>query len=433
MKSPKVFISYAHAGKQLADNVLNFSNYLRSRGIDAEIDQYEEAPPQGWPLWMASQVDQADFVLVLATKTYYERSKDFAENPKTGLGSKWETLHILQKVYENAFNNTKYIPICLDKENKQYILDSLKPYTYYDVGDIYQKEKLVNRLLGNSESIRPKLGEQPQEIEEFSPLTPRTRKHLFVTNLIDLELWDKATWCGVAFSFAQDEKQEDIPIIGLGFRKPKIGKQIFEDLNSSIKNDDLQNHIRVSIVRDIDPLNPYKYRMLIGPNEEYLNTMIERVEAENPSYTVDYTNSLFIGVSRVLELNPQSGANLQRFIKIFNERKFFYLTNMKEKLVKDLDKNSDFYTTPLALETPEDVIDFDNAIIKKDINIKTLRELKKENPKSLDHAVLNAINTRKIEKRQTKGKNEDEKKAVEKRKRKAKEVKKTKKSAKKKK
>jgi hypothetical protein len=78
MKSPRVFISYAHAEKQLADNVLDFSNYLRSRGIDAEIDQYEEAPPQGWPLWMASQVDQADFVLVLATKTYYERSKDFA-------------------------------------------------------------------------------------------------------------------------------------------------------------------------------------------------------------------------------------------------------------------------------------------------------------------------------------------------------------------
>ena len=47
MKPPKVFISYAHAGKKLADDVLNFSNYLRSRGIDAEIDQYEEAPPQG--------------------------------------------------------------------------------------------------------------------------------------------------------------------------------------------------------------------------------------------------------------------------------------------------------------------------------------------------------------------------------------------------
>lgn len=430
MKPPKVFISYAHEGKQLADNVLNFSNYLRSRGIDAEIDQYEEAPPQGWAMWMATQVDQADFVLVLATKTYYERSKDFAENPKGGLGSKWETIHILQKVYENAFNNTKYIPICFGRENKEYILDSLKPYTYYDVDDADLKEKLVNRLLGNNKSIRPKLGEQSNGTENFLPLEPRSRKNLFITNLIDLELWDKANWSGVAFSFAQEKHGGDIPIIGLGFRKPKIGKQIFDDLNNYINNDDLKNHIRVSIIRDIDVLNPYKYRMLIGPNEEYLNTMLDKIKAENPNCTIDYTNSLFMGISRVLEVDPETGENLQKFIKVFNERKFFYLTNMKEKL--DNDKNSVFYTTPIALETPEDYIDFDNAILKQDINIKTLMELKRENPKSLDHAAFQTINTRKVMKSQTVRKSEKEKKAVEKRKRKAKVVKKTKKSIKKK-
>lgn len=172
--------------------------------------------------------------------------------------------------------------------------------------------------------------------------------------------------------------------------------------------------------------------MLIGPNEEYLNTMLERVEAENPDRTIDYTNSIFVGISRVLELDPRSGENLERFIKILNKSKFFYLTNMKEKLEKDLNKNSEFYTTPLALDAPEDFIDFDNIILKKDINIKTLMELNKENPKSLDHAVLNAINTRKVKKSQTRGKNQVEKKAVEKRKRKAREVKKTKKSTKKK-
>jgi hypothetical protein len=78
--------------------------------------------------------------------------------------------------------------------------------------------------------------------------------------------------------------------------------------------------------------------MLIGPNEEYLNTMLERVEAENPNAPIDYTNSIFMGISRVLELDPQSGENLERFIKIFNESKFFYLTNMKEKLEKILIK-----------------------------------------------------------------------------------------------
>ena len=50
-----------------------------------------------------------------------------------------------------------------------------------------------------------------------------------------------------------------------------------------------------------------------------------------------------MGISRVLELDPRSGENLERFIQIFNKSKFFYLTNMKEKLEKNLNKNSDFY------------------------------------------------------------------------------------------
>ena len=160
--------------------------------------------------------------------------------------------------------------------------------------------------------------------------------------------------------------------------------------------------------------------------------MLEKIEAENPNHIIDYTNSIFMGISRVLELDPQSGENIQRFINVFNESKIFYLTNMKEKLDKDKDRNSAFYTTPLPMESPKDFIDFDNLILKKDINIKTLVELKKENPKSLDHSVLNTIDTRKIVESHTSGKSKNEKKAVEKRKRKAKEVKKTKKSTKKK-
>ena len=40
----KVFISYAWEDDRFAEKVLNFSNKLRSKGIDANIDQYEENP-----------------------------------------------------------------------------------------------------------------------------------------------------------------------------------------------------------------------------------------------------------------------------------------------------------------------------------------------------------------------------------------------------
>lgn len=429
MAPPKVFISYAHADKKLADDVLDFSNYLRFRGIDAEIDQYEEAPPQGWPLWMASQIDQADFVLILATKTYYERSKDFIKDPKSGLGSKWETLHILQKVYENAFNNTKYIPIFFGHENSEYILDSLRPYTHYDISNAELKEKLVKRLLGQSISTRPALGEKIHFSTEEESLQPKSRKHLFITDLINLELWDKAYWCGVAFSYIYDKDKNEIPIIGLGFRKPKIGKQIFDELNENIQNDDISNRIRLSIVKNIDSSNPSHYKMLIGPNEEYLNEMSDRIKSQDPNIDLSYKTTFFIGLSRVLELRPKNSENLQKFIQTFNERKCFYLTNMKEKV--DVKENPSFYISPLVLDDPSEYIDFDNAILKKDINIKTLNELKKENPKSLDHAVLNTFNTRKVNDKKRDSERIKEKKSIEKRKRKAKEVKKTKKQKKK--
>ena len=43
-ENPKVFISYSHESTDFEEKVLEFSNRLRSEGIDANIDLYEEAP-----------------------------------------------------------------------------------------------------------------------------------------------------------------------------------------------------------------------------------------------------------------------------------------------------------------------------------------------------------------------------------------------------
>lgn len=46
-ENPKVFISYSHESTDFEEKVLEFSNRLRSEGIDASIDLYEEAPSEG--------------------------------------------------------------------------------------------------------------------------------------------------------------------------------------------------------------------------------------------------------------------------------------------------------------------------------------------------------------------------------------------------
>ena len=72
--NPKVFISYAHKNQAYEDKVLELANRLRSEGIDAMIDQYEEAPPEGWPRWMEHQIMESEFVLVYVKKHIIKNS-----------------------------------------------------------------------------------------------------------------------------------------------------------------------------------------------------------------------------------------------------------------------------------------------------------------------------------------------------------------------
>ena len=55
-ENPVVFISYSQDSIFFSDQVLKFSNKLRSEGIDAVLDQYENAPAEGWPRWTEKQI-----------------------------------------------------------------------------------------------------------------------------------------------------------------------------------------------------------------------------------------------------------------------------------------------------------------------------------------------------------------------------------------
>jgi DNA polymerase III epsilon subunit-like protein len=48
---PTVFLSYSHDPAEHGDAVLALSNRLREEGIDCCLDQYEESPSEGWPMW----------------------------------------------------------------------------------------------------------------------------------------------------------------------------------------------------------------------------------------------------------------------------------------------------------------------------------------------------------------------------------------------
>jgi hypothetical protein len=87
--SPTVFISYGHDSPAHKERVLDFANRLRTDGIDADIDQYEQAPAEGWPLWCERKIKAAEFVLMVCTQTYRRRVEG-DEEPGRGLGVVWE-------------------------------------------------------------------------------------------------------------------------------------------------------------------------------------------------------------------------------------------------------------------------------------------------------------------------------------------------------
>ena len=364
-KNPKVFISYAHESEVLSDQVLKFSNELRLLGIDSEIDQYEEAPPQGWPKWMLQQIDKADYVLVVASPKYYARSKDYSSNP-TGLGAKWETTQIIQNVYENVSNNKKYIPIYFGKDNLNYILDPLRPYTYYDILNPKLEEKLIKRILGCSDNIRPELGQINQSKLQLPPLEEKSRRTLFVTNLIDIELWNKAKWKGTAFAY-NPLNENDIPILGFGFENPEYGKLIFDAFRERIGKVDISEKLRISIVTEVDIENISHYKVMIGPNQSYLDELSEGSNLRNDE-------KLFMTISRVNLMTPTSSLNLDKFLEQYRKVGKFYVTNI-------LEMPEGFGFNPSS-------IDHENLILKSELIVKTLKEVLKEKNKSEEWAAL---------------------------------------------
>lgn len=156
---PIVLISYTHDSKKHKDRVLNLANKLRDYGVDCNIDQYEDSPPEGWVRWMSNQIDQSDFVLVICTEIYECRFLGREELGK-GFGVQWEGFVITQELYEQAARNTKFIPIIFSEEEAQFIPIILRSSTHYRVDVEEGFEDLYRRLTAQPRIIKPPLGKR---------------------------------------------------------------------------------------------------------------------------------------------------------------------------------------------------------------------------------------------------------------------------------
>lgn len=307
---PKVFISYAHATQTFADKVLNFANTLRTQEyIDADIDQYEESPAQGWPRWMEEKIRESDYVLVICTKDYIEKVNNYAQ--KKGKGVNWEVSIIYQSLYDTCCDNTKFIPILFEGSTDDDILLPLKGSTFYHVDNPDEFRKLCNRLKGIPNVVKPSLGSSINPTSTTHPLAPKSRKTLFVSSFIDIEEWNNAKWKGVVYAFAQNLNAPTI--MCLLYENRYSACKIFSDWKKELNGKPF-NDLDISIIQDSNG-----YYAFISTN---LDRCIKRME----KIGIPIDNSLMFITSRYqFMIQDSSTPNLELFKSTYSKFKKYYI------------------------------------------------------------------------------------------------------------
>lgn len=163
------------------------------KGIEAELDQYEPVPPEGWPLWTAHNFEEADFVLLVCTETYRRRFDGHEEAGK-GLGSRWEGAAVLQALHDAGARNDKFLPVLFDPADELHVPLVLRSTTRFLISDEEGYEQLYRYLTHQPVAPRPDLG-------TVLPLPPRSRATEF-SPVFGQPRWKKAAWTAVGLSLA---------------------------------------------------------------------------------------------------------------------------------------------------------------------------------------------------------------------------------------
>lgn len=353
---PKVFISYSHGTEDYQNQVLEFSNRLRSEGIDAEIDQYEEAPSEGWPRWMEKQIKWADYVIVLASKSYYDRFYD--ESAAKGLH--WEVNIIYNELYAENTQTQKLIPAFFESGEEKYIPEPLRGFTYYNITEEYTK--LYNRLRGISSIKKPPLG-------RLKPVEEKRPKTLFISTPIDLDKWNKAGWKGVLYAVQPGR----VPVLGLVFTNYKAGIEIFKEWRNKWGTGFVDENMSINFVLPPFPADCYVYKSKETNNgvgyfvsiEPNTNAAIER--AVKSGLKID--DFMLTMLSRNTWVDERSGSTYRDMFMVQKKQVGFY--EMVPAHIEDMSKPVSYEDVDLGMEY---------AVKLKSLNVKIGTEIKDNDP-----------------------------------------------------
>jgi hypothetical protein len=188
-KATRAFVSYSHDSLPHRERVLAFTDRLRRHGVEAIVDRYfEDTLEMRWTDWMADEIEQADFVLVVATSGYRDRLKVAAGG--TGKGAYWEGALITQHLYEGHGHNAKFLAVHFGPADAESVPTHLKGFTSYDVESEEGYLKLYRRLTRQPGVVPPAIGPvvHPNQLyaSQPPPIAPTPRGDAVKQRIEDL-------------------------------------------------------------------------------------------------------------------------------------------------------------------------------------------------------------------------------------------------------
>ena len=165
------------------------------------------------------------------------------------------------------------------------------------------RPNIRRRALGSSEE-----DEDAAADDRRNPSWPKDHRDLSVRSVIDLHLWNRAGWTGVAFA---DWGPSFPPAIALMFTDEDAARKIFERWRTRFGEIDKDGDIYIAIIRGISAEHPAHYRVLIT--------------SRPPSEDDRSGNRLLTLASRIQTMHAESDANLERFLRAYGHSQAYLL------------------------------------------------------------------------------------------------------------
>ena len=117
---------------------------------------------------------------------------------------------------------------------------------------------------------------------------------------IDAQKWHEAKWIATLFIWSPDPNSPP-PMLGLAFKNSAAAKDIFQSWRKRYGTDDVQDDLKVTIVRGISRNNPAAYAVMASPNPD--NILISGAS------TIGF-------ISRINRMYPSTTQNLDKFLEV---------------------------------------------------------------------------------------------------------------------